>query len=378
MPNDPVAIPIALTPTNDRMRGWKLREPEKTAAALMSGGVDSSLAAALLLEAGWDVVGVTLRIPSLSSDAESPCCSDEAVFVAESLGIPHLFLETEEAFAADVIEPFRRAYRQGRTPNPCVDCNTRLKFRRAWSVLEERLGIRHLATGHYARVLEEAGRAFLARAQDLSRDQSYFVYGVPRERLPFLHLPLGELAKDAVRRMARERGLHVAERRDSMELCFAGEGNYRAVLGVEKEGEPGPILDLEGRRIGTHRGIGNYTIGQRRGLGMAAGEPRYVLRIDLASNALVVGTRAEASQREVKAGRLNVLMPDALVPGARLLGKIRSLSDAAPCRLLRFEEDEIAVRFDEPQFGPTPGQHLVLYDESGRVTAGGTILEEKP
>jgi len=213
------------------------------------------------------------------------------------------------------------------------------------------------------------GRCFLARARCAERDQSYFIYGVPRERLPHLLLPNGWLSKEEVREIAASAGLPVAEKADSQELCFAGEGDYRQALG--RRGEPGPILDTAGRRLGTHKGIENYTLGQRRGLGVALGEPRYVVRIDPLENSF---------RRRVAAGELNVLQPAALRSGARLGGKVRSYGAIELCNVAEVGKNHLVVEFDEPQFAPTPGQHLVLYDERGRIVAGGTIqdrVEEK-
>jgi len=347
-------------------------------AALMSGGVDSSVAALVLRECGWDVVGITMKVPQAAPDHPRPCCGVDAAVVCHRLGLPHYFVDVEGAFESLVVERFRRSYSEGRTPNPCVDCNSLVKFRLLWDFLERELGIRHLATGHYARVERVGGRCFLARARCVERDQSYFIYGVPRERLPRLLLPDGWLSKEEVREIASNAGLPVADKTDSQELCFAGEGDYRQALG--RRGEPGPILDTAGHRLGTHKGIENYTLGQRRGLGVALGEPRYVVRIDPLENSITIAPRHEAFRRRVAAGELNVLQPAALRGGARLGGKVRSYGAIELCNVAEVGKNYLVVEFDEPQFAPTPGQHLVLYDERGRIVAGGTIkdrVEEK-
>jgi len=349
---------------------WRGDASGREIAVLMSGGVDSSVTALLLKEAGWRVLGVTMKIPAPETDRGA-----EAVQVCRKLGVPHYFADARHAFGESVIEPFRSAYAAGRTPNPCVECNARLKFGAMWDLVESAFGVSRLATGHYARVVREDGRAFLARAGEAGRDQSYFVYRVPLERLPRLFLPVGEMSKSAVRSLAQARGLPVAEKPDSMELCFAGEGDYRQALGVSKDA-PGPIVDAEGAVLGRHHGVWNYTVGQRRGLGVAAGEPLYVTRIDLERNAVVLGTREQVCTRRVSAARLHVLAQELPRPGVALYGKLRSYSEPSACTVVQTNEDSLTAMFEQPQFAPTPGQHLVLYDEAGRVVAGGEIVAE--
>lgn len=348
-------------------------DPDRNIAVLMSGGVDSSVTALLLKETGANVVGVTMRLPvAHSCNFKRSCCGSEAVYVCRDLGIAHYYLDVRAEFVEHVIEPFRRAYASGRTPSPCVECNTVFKFGMVWDFLEESLGVRRIATGHYARVAQVGGRWSLCRAAEKARDQSYFLYGIKAGRLPGLALPLGEWRKDDVRRRAHEAKLPVAKRQDSMELCFAGEGDYRNALGPEAT-RPGNIIDPEGRVIGRHEGVSNYTHGQRKGLGVAAPEPLYVLGIQPESNTIVAGSRRDALQRVVEAREVNVLDPDAFRAGARLLGKIRSGGDPTPCAVAAAEGEAMTVRFDEFQFAPTPGQKIVLYDERERVIAGGTI-----
>jgi len=348
-------------------------DPDRDIAVLMSGGVDSSVTAMILRDAGWNVVGITMRIPVAEGcGGKRPCCGLEAGYVARDLGIAHYYLDVRSEFERLVIEPFRQAYRQGRTPSPCVDCNTLIKFWLVWDFIESRFGIRHLATGHYARVLRRDDGAYLARGEDHSRDQSYFLYGIPRHRVASFHLPLGEMGKESVRRLAREAKLPVARRQDSMELCFAAEGDYRAVLGARAE--PGPIFDMNGSVIGEHDGIVNYTIGQRKGARVAAGKPLYVIRISVEDNSITLGTREQAESREVRAEEVNVLVPDLARSGETLYGKIRSQGEPSRCELVEVSESVMAVRFDEPQFAPTPGQRLVLYDAADRVVAGGVIV----
>jgi len=231
---------------------------------------------------------------------------------------------------------------------------------------------RYLATGHYARVEQEGERFFLSRGKDPSKDQSYFLYGVARRRLPRLLLPLGGYSKEDVRALAREAALPVAEKSESMEICFAGEGDYRRLLDGRSL-PPGLIVDEDGEPLGAHRGIANYTVGQRKGLGISSRDGLHVLRIDPGRNAVIVGPRERAFRRRVRASNVNILFPEPPAEGALLFGKTRSRGEPLPCDLLRMDENVLEVLFHEPQFAPTPGQRLVLYDAGGRVAAGGVI-----
>jgi tRNA-specific 2-thiouridylase len=358
-------------------------QPEKQAvkqiAVLMSGGVDSSTAAYLLKQQGWDVLGITMKVPVSTNANKRTCCGTDAAFVCEELNIPHYFVDVTEAFEEIIIEPFRQSYAAGQTPNPCVDCNTFLKFSLVWDFLEEKFGIHYLATGHYARIYKLGpegtdGRVFLGKAKDSAKDQSYFLYGIASQRLAKLLLPLGELTKEQVRSIASDANLPVAEKSESMELCFAGEGNYRAVLTDASASQPGDITDMQGNKIAEHKGIANYTLGQRRGIGFAGGKPLYVGKIDAQKNTIALGTKDEVSSRTVSANQLNVLIPDELVVGGQFFGKIRSYVDSHPCKLVEVNKQTMTVEFDQPQFAPCPGQRLVLYNTKGYITAGGTII----
>jgi len=352
-------------------------EPTKSAtrqvAVLMSGGVDSSVTAHLLKSAGWEVLGITMKIPVACDTGPRGCCGADAAFVCHELGLPHYFVDVTEAFDGIIIQPFRNAYSHGQTPNPCVDCNSFLKFSLVWDCLQEELGITQLATGHYAKVIREDRSVYLRRARDKDKDQSYFLYGIPSHRLPNLILPLGDLTKHQVRAMAAELRLSVAEKAESMELCFAGEQDYRLALEDNATNRPGDMLDMQGHKIGVHKGIANYTLGQRRGLGFAGGKPLYIGRIDAVANTVALGTREEVSTRTVRALCRNTLLPERLTPDARLFGKIRSYGDPRPCRLMDLTPDGMMVEFEEAQFAPCPGQRLVLYDEQENVVAGGVI-----
>lgn len=357
---------------------WKSdKDNSKSIAVLMSGGVDSSVTAHLLKEQGWNVLGITMKIPVSCSTGGRGCCGADAAFVCGELNLPHFFVDVTEPFEELIIKPFRNSYSRGETPNPCVDCNTILKFSLLWDFIEETFGINYLATGHYARVSEVEGRMRLGRAKDKTKDQSYFIYGIPPEKLRTFVLPLGELSKDEVRSTASQLNLSVADKAESMELCFAGEGDYRLALNGTQANRQGDITDMQGNKIGTHKGIANYTLGQRQGIGYAGGKPLYVGKIDAQANTIALGTRDQVSTHTVTANRINTLIPEELEPGNKFLGKIRSYGDPQPCKLIDIGENKIAVFFDQPQFAPCPGQRLVLYNNSEHIVAGGTISAQK-
>lgn len=357
---------------------YKPISADRDVAVLMSGGVDSSTTALVLKEQGWNVLGITMKLPVAKECVQpAPCCGGRAAVVAHNLGVAHYFLDAAAVFNRHVIERFRNSYARGLTPNPCADCNQFLKFGAVWDLLEQEFGIQYLATGHYAQIVHENDGYFLKRGVDRRRDQSYFIYGVPPRRVPYLILPMGSMnGKDDVRARAAEASLPVADRPDSMELCFAGEGDYRNALGHVAEENEGPILDTAGNRLGTHSGVWNYTIGQRRGLGIATGEPMYVVAINPVKNSVTVGPRDEAFRREVVAYHLNVLQPDRIILGAEFEAKIRSYNKPAPCHITNFSPNSVHVKFREPQFAPAPGQRLVLYDREGRVVCGGEISRD--
>ena len=353
---------------------WEPRsDPSRRIAVLMSGGVDSSVAAHLLKEQGWDVLGITMKIPMPCNTGGRSCCGADAALVCHQLGLPHYFVDVTAPFQELIIERFRQSYAKGETPNPCADCNTLLKFSLVWDFLERTFGIHYLSTGHYARLVQTDGGVCLGRARDRAKDQSYFLYGIAREKLTRLVLPLGEMTKQEVRAAASRLGLTVAEKAESMELCFAGEGDYRAALASSGADRPGDITDMHGARIGTHKGIANYTLGQRRGIGFAGGKPLYVGRICAEANTIALGTREEVSFRSVTAVEVNTLIPEESVTGRPMFGKVRSYGQPQPCTLAAVGQTGLTVEFERPQFAPCPGQRLVLYNRDDNIVAGGTI-----
>ena len=360
--------------------------------AAMSGGVDSAVAAALLVRQGIPVVGITLRIwPSLRpADYRArfdSCCSPDAVEdargVAERLGIPFYVLNYEEEFDREVIQYFMDAYVAGETPNPCVPCNSRLKF----GSLHARAmgwGATQVATGHYARVEYDAakGRYRLRRAVDLRKDQSYFLYDLTQEQLAAARFPVGDLLKEQTRRLAEEWGLAVAQKPDSQEICFAS-GDYRTYL-RERLGAaicPGPIKDTNGTVRGRHQGLAFYTVGQRRGLGIGNPKPLYVVDLDAETNELIVGEDQHLWTREVDVDRVRFIAIEHLDAPARVQAKIRRLHVPAAATATPLANDRVRLRFDEPQRAAAPGQAAVFYDmdDPDLVIGGGTIRRrERP
>jgi len=356
-------------------------------AVAMSGGVDSAVAAALLARQGVPVVGITLRVwPSLRPAAPEArfdtCCSpaavDDARGVAQALGIPHYVLNYEAEFDREVIQYFTGAYLSGETPNPCVACNARLKFGSLF-VRAQGWGATRVATGHYARVEYHpaTGRYRLRRAVDLRKDQSYFLYSLTQEQLAAALFPVGHLRKEETRRLAAELGLAVASKPDSQEICFV-PGDYRAYLRERAGGaiRPGTIRDAGGTPRGAHQGLAFYTVGQRRGLGIAGSRPLYVIDLDPATNEVIVGEDKDLWTREVEVGRVNLIAVAEITGPQRVLAKIRHAAAGAAGTAYPAGPDRVRLCFDEPQRAVAPGQAAVFYDanDPDLVVGGGTIL----
>ena len=349
-------------------------EGERVLVAL-SGGVDSAVAALREREAGRDVVAVTLKLwADQRTDGEKSCCSPEAVLgarrVAHSLGIPHLTLDLEGEFRAGVVDPFLRGYAEGRTPNPCVLCNGELRID-AMIALADRLGASKLATGHYARLTDDGLGPLLTGAADGAKDQTYMLSGLRPESLERLRFPLSELTKPEVRGLAETAGLEVAGRAESQDLCFlAGQGKrefLRRHAGLEDR--RGEIVDRSGRRLGEHQGHHNFTVGQRRGLGVGGGDPLYVIATDAAANRVVAGSRDELATRRIRIRGARLNRPAERVDGVRL----RYHAPRRACRVEASGGDEAIVSLAEPVDGVAPGQVACLLD-GDLVVGHGTIV----
>lgn len=344
----------------------------------MSGGVDSATVAGLLLRQGYDVIGVTMRLWTLE-DSYAPrhhrhCCSiediEDAFAVCQTLGIPHYVVNFEEEFRSQVVDYFWQEYSRGRTPNPCLNCNKYVKFGR---MLDRAMALEadYLATGHYARIAHSATGYELWRAKDDFKDQSYVLYMLGQNELSRLLFPLGDYTKDEVRRLAAEMGLPVAQKLDSADICFVPDSDYRNFVSQYVTAEPGQIVDTSGRRLGDHDGISGYTIGQRRGLGVASKEPLYVIELRPEDNSVVVGSQDELLSDTLWAESLSFVSGRAPQGPTRIEAKGRYRSTDIP-GTLTVEGARARVELDEPVRAVTPGQAVVFY-HGDNVLGGGII-----
>jgi tRNA-specific 2-thiouridylase len=362
--------------------------PEDTRVVVaMSGGVDSSVVAGLLKKEGYDVVGVTLQLYDHGAATHRPgsCCAgqdiDDARRVAETLGFPHYVLNYEERFRKAVIDPFAESYVSGETPIPCVSCNQTVKFADLLETARE-LGADALATGHYIRSAPRGdGHRALYRPLDTDRDQSYFLFATTQEQIDYLRFPLGGLPKPEVRRIAEEMGLAVAAKQDSQDICFVPHGKYSDIIARLRPGAaaPGDIVHIDGRVLGRHDGILRYTVGQRRGIGVAAGEPLYVVHLDAGHSRVIVGPREALETHSLVLRQVNWLgdasLEDIPAEGIELFAKVRSTRPPRPAVLTRFG-GSVRVELVDGETGVAPGQACALYSDDGdeaRVLGGGFI-----
>ena len=354
---------------------------ENKVLVAMSGGVDSAAAALLHQKNGYEIEGITMRLWNESAFSNNTNITElddnslQAKAIADSLNFPHSSIDLSPCFKADVISTFIKDYKCGKTPNPCVECNKKLKFGKLFDITQER-GFDFLATGHYARINKDAnGNFLLKKALDEKKDQSYFLWSLKKEILSHILLPLGCYTKDEIRAIAREHGFSNADRGDSQDICFIPDGDYVAFL--EKHGNAkftqGNFIDTDGNILGKHNGIEKYTIGQRKGLGIALGKPMFVGEKNIANNTVTLCNDAELYKNKLTATQINLLVDDSLEQKTRLQAKIRYRHTPAIATIERVGEDVLSVTFDEPQRAITSGQSLVLYD--GDTVIGGGIIE---
>lgn len=348
----------------------------------MSGGVDSSVAAYLLKEQGYEVIGLTMQIwqKDAEADKDGGCCGlsavDDARRVCQKLEIPHYVMNFRDDFKRDVIDYFLDEYQKGRTPNPCIACNRYVKWE---SMLQKSLqiGADYIATGHYAKVIkdEETGRYMLKQSKTLAKDQTYALYNLTQYQLEHTLMPLGEYTKDEIRKIAADIGLAVASKPDSQEICFIPDDNYPKYIEEQtgKKSKPGKFINKEGKVLGQHKGIIHYTIGQRKGLGISYGKPLFVSKINPEDNTVVLGDNEDIFNNTLYANQINLMPFDKIEGKLECSAKIRYSHRPSKCTVEMVDNDVMKCVFEEPQRAITPGQAIVLYDGEV-VIGGGTIL----
>ena len=346
----------------------------------MSGGVDSSVAAYLITQQGYDTIGVTMNLHHGDDAQENSCCSsrdiEDARCVAERLGIPYYVFNYTDNFKEQVISRFVDAYRNGRTPNPCIDCNRYIKFDRLLKKAKE-LGFDFVVTGHYAitEYDERSGRYLLKKAADDSKDQSYVLYSLTQEQLSHVLFPLGSMSKAKARKIAEEQDFINADKQDSQDICFVPDGDYARFIEdwCGDRFENGNFVDLDGNIIAQHKGIINYTIGQRKGLGIAAKAPYYVVSKNLETNEVILGSNDDLFSSTLTATDVNFISIERLTKPMRVKAKVRYKQKETDATITPLENGDVSVVFDEPQRAIAPGQAVVFYD-GDIVVGGGTIV----
>jgi tRNA-specific 2-thiouridylase len=356
---------------------------KKTVCVGMSGGVDSSVAALLLKRQGYNVIGVTMQIwqdeDREDVSAKGGCCGmsavDDARRVANQIGIPYYVMNFKKEFKENVIDYFVEEYRCGRTPNPCIACNRYVK----WESLLERcrgIGGDFIATGHYARIVRlPNGRYTLREASGIEKDQTYALYNLTQEQLSRTLMPVGDYSKDEIRKIAEDEGLYVAHKPDSQDICFVPDGDYAGYLENEAglTSHPGDFVDIHGNVLGKHKGIIHYTIGQRKGLGLAMGHPVFVVDIIPEKNQVVIGENEDVFTNRLLCNRINLMSVEKITDDMRVLAKVRYNHRGSACTIKSVGEDMVEATFDQPVRAVTPGQAVVFYQD-GYVVGGGTIV----
>ncbi len=362
--------------------GFEANPKDTRIVVAMSGGVDSSVAAGLMVETGFEVIGITLQLydHGIASGKKGACCAGQDIYdarqVCDKLGIAHYVLDYESRFSQSVIEDFADSYLKGETPIPCIRCNQQVKFKDLLTTAAD-LGAQALVTGHYVQRVMGKKKAELHRAVDPTRDQSYFLFATTQHQLDFLRFPLGGLPKTETRKHATRFGLEVAEKPDSQDICFVPNGSYVSVLEKLRPGslEEGDILHLDGRVLGHHKGIINYTIGQRKGLGIGGGDPLYVIRLNPKEHQVIVGPYEALARTEISVKEVNWLGDPVQTP-IRCDVKVRSTRPPVPAEVYLEEENKARVVFLEPEYGVAAGQACVFY-QGNHVLGGGWILREE-